>query len=353
MRYVLVLIGLLAIQGAAPTTVVDGNWPQWRGPSQDGVSRETGLPSEWGAKCVDPTGLKPAATAEPEPPPTAPPPQGRGRGGFGGGREGQADRPRLLREDGDDEHRVEAAAARLQRVDADCLGRHDLPERRHRRQHRRPGAVGDRSHEADGRMEASARRFEPHGAQAEHVIAVSCHRRAACLGHDRRRRVQSVRLQGQGTLVAQHPDRLRPVRSQLGIRVVAAAQGRRTLRAGAARDEDRRSFVRAEDRQDDRQDPVARRAQDGRRVRVARFVHDTGVDRGQRARRAHHHRRRRRLRPRSRNGQGTGAPTCSIPQREPLLPDRRVADGRRRSHHRADAQQPDGRHAPGRQRRRR
>ena len=90
MRYVFVLIGLLAIQGAAPKTVVDGNWPQWRGPSQDGVSRETGLPSEWGAKCADPTGLQPAApTAAPEPPPTAPPPQGRGRGGFGGGREGR------------------------------------------------------------------------------------------------------------------------------------------------------------------------------------------------------------------------------------------------------------------------
>ena len=82
MPYVLVLMTFLALQGAAPATT--GNWPQWRGPSQDGVSRETGLPSSWGAKCLDGTGVQPAAAQASDP--AAVQPQGRGRGG---GREGR------------------------------------------------------------------------------------------------------------------------------------------------------------------------------------------------------------------------------------------------------------------------
>ena len=82
MPYILVLITILALQGAAPAT--PGNWPQWRGPSQDGVSRETGLPSSWGAKCLDGTGARPAAADASDP--AAGQPQGRGRGG---GREGR------------------------------------------------------------------------------------------------------------------------------------------------------------------------------------------------------------------------------------------------------------------------
>ena len=47
-----------------------------------------------------------------------------------------------------------------------------------------------------------------------------------------------------------------------------------------------------------------------RRHRIARFVHDAGLDRGQRPRRAHHHRRRRRVGARSGRPAGsTGAPT--------------------------------------------
>ena len=42
------------------------------------------------------------------------------------------------------EHRVEAEAAGLQRIDADHLGQHHLPERRHRDQHRRARALGHR-----------------------------------------------------------------------------------------------------------------------------------------------------------------------------------------------------------------
>ncbi len=42
MHYALVLVAILAFQ--APTA---SNWPQWRGPTANGVSRETGLPTEW------------------------------------------------------------------------------------------------------------------------------------------------------------------------------------------------------------------------------------------------------------------------------------------------------------------
>ena len=52
------------------------------------------------------------------------------------------------------------------------------------------------------------------------------------------------------------------LRHQLGLRVVAAAARGRALRPGAARDEDRRSVLRAADRQGDRQDALARRAAD-------------------------------------------------------------------------------------------
>ncbi len=67
------------------------HWPHWRGPSHDGVSRETGLPVSWGAECA-PTSpgsdeivsgpadstLESAAVEQ----------RGRGRGG-GGAREGR------------------------------------------------------------------------------------------------------------------------------------------------------------------------------------------------------------------------------------------------------------------------
>ena len=57
-----------------------------RGPSQDGTSRETGLPSSWGARCLDGTAVVPAAAKASDL--EAFRPQGRGRG-FGGGREGR------------------------------------------------------------------------------------------------------------------------------------------------------------------------------------------------------------------------------------------------------------------------
>jgi outer membrane protein assembly factor BamB len=71
----------------AGTTPAGEHWPQWRGPSQDGVSPETGLPVSWSARCVS----EPADSAEGAAPPApAPEPEpgtrggGRGRGrGFG------------------------------------------------------------------------------------------------------------------------------------------------------------------------------------------------------------------------------------------------------------------------------
>jgi outer membrane protein assembly factor BamB len=76
MPYAIALIAVLAFQ--APIS----NWPHWRGPSHDGISKETGLPSSWGAKCLDGTGPQPAAAQAQ----SLTPAQGRGRGG---GREGR------------------------------------------------------------------------------------------------------------------------------------------------------------------------------------------------------------------------------------------------------------------------
>jgi hypothetical protein len=47
----------------------------------------------------------------------------------------------------------------------------------------------------------------------------------------------------QGTLVARHSGRLRPLRPQLGLRVVSPAARWRVVRAGAARHEDRRPVI--------------------------------------------------------------------------------------------------------------
>jgi hypothetical protein len=55
MPCVLVLMTVLWLQSAASATT--GNWPQWRGPAQDGVSRESEFPSMWSAKCLDGTGV--------------------------------------------------------------------------------------------------------------------------------------------------------------------------------------------------------------------------------------------------------------------------------------------------------
>src|SRR6478736_2757067 len=42
-----VLIALLAIVLLRPLPLVAENWPQWRGPLLNGVSRDTGFPVRW------------------------------------------------------------------------------------------------------------------------------------------------------------------------------------------------------------------------------------------------------------------------------------------------------------------
>ncbi|HZI51471.1 MAG TPA: hypothetical protein VFE29_06585, partial [Terriglobia bacterium] len=49
MRTLAVVISTLLFM--ASVTLAE-NWPHWRGPSRDGVSREVGLPAAWGAKCA-------------------------------------------------------------------------------------------------------------------------------------------------------------------------------------------------------------------------------------------------------------------------------------------------------------
>jgi outer membrane protein assembly factor BamB len=75
---VLSLTSILTL--AAGSALVASDWPQWRGPSHNGVSGETGLPVTWSATCADPA-------AAPEAAPAAAPAGQRGRGG--GGREGR------------------------------------------------------------------------------------------------------------------------------------------------------------------------------------------------------------------------------------------------------------------------
>ena len=42
-RWMLASLLALPLAGAA----VADNWPQWRGPTNDGICKETGLPTEW------------------------------------------------------------------------------------------------------------------------------------------------------------------------------------------------------------------------------------------------------------------------------------------------------------------
>jgi outer membrane protein assembly factor BamB len=84
MRAVFSLTSILTV--AAGAALIGSDWPSWRGPSNNGVSSETGLPTKWSASCAD----APAAEPAPAEPPAADPAAGqRGRGRRGGGREGR------------------------------------------------------------------------------------------------------------------------------------------------------------------------------------------------------------------------------------------------------------------------
>ena len=95
-----------------------------------------------------------------------------------------------------------------------------------------------------------------------------------------------------------------------------------------------------EDRHDDGEDRVARRAADQRAARVAGLLHDAGAAAARRQDRDRHHRRRPRHRPRSGDGQGALARRRAQPAEIAQLPDHLVADRRRRADHRAEAGQP-------------
>jgi outer membrane protein assembly factor BamB len=87
------LLGL-AIVLAFPFSVDSAaqHWPHWRGPSHDGVSRETSLPVSWGAECAATPGAAAAAAVASAGGPSAGDldeldaalTQRGGRGGFGG-----------------------------------------------------------------------------------------------------------------------------------------------------------------------------------------------------------------------------------------------------------------------------
>jgi outer membrane protein assembly factor BamB len=84
------LIVALAFVVCSHGNAVAQHWPQWRGPTQDGVSLETNLPVTWSAECKEASdggSAEPHAAQQPAPPkaaapqPGAPPPDGgRGRG---------------------------------------------------------------------------------------------------------------------------------------------------------------------------------------------------------------------------------------------------------------------------------
>jgi outer membrane protein assembly factor BamB len=89
MRALFSLTSILTV--AAGAALIGSDWPSWRGPSNNGVSTETGLPVTWSATCEDAPAA--AAPTTPDPPAATPPAQGqrgqRGRGRGGGGREGR------------------------------------------------------------------------------------------------------------------------------------------------------------------------------------------------------------------------------------------------------------------------
>jgi outer membrane protein assembly factor BamB len=45
----LLLLAATVVGAPAPAEAPGFNWPQWRGPNDDGISKEKGLPTEWGA----------------------------------------------------------------------------------------------------------------------------------------------------------------------------------------------------------------------------------------------------------------------------------------------------------------
>ena len=114
------------------------------------------------------------------------------------------------------EHRVEAADAEPQRRDADHLERSHLPQRRDSDAERRPRTMGRRSQEGRADVETAARLRQQSAAQAEHVDAVACHRRDDCVGDDRHRHPQGLRLQRHRAVDARRAEGLRVASGSTG-----------------------------------------------------------------------------------------------------------------------------------------
>ena len=116
-------------------------------------------------------------------------------------------------------------------------------------------AVDRTKGEAD--LEASPQRWRSPGAQTEHVDAVAGDRRHQRVGDDRHGHFEGVRLCGEGAVDSRHPEGIRAVRSPVGLRIVADALWRLAVRAGAARDENRRPVVRLAHQQNERPHDLA------------------------------------------------------------------------------------------------
>jgi outer membrane protein assembly factor BamB len=78
-----------ALTFLAGATLVADNWPQWRGPSHNGVSAETNLPASWSATCTSRAPMPEAATPASLSTDAIEVPDGQRGRGRGGGRQAQ------------------------------------------------------------------------------------------------------------------------------------------------------------------------------------------------------------------------------------------------------------------------
>ena len=179
MRASLSLTSILTV--AAGAALLGSDWPSWRGPSNNGVSSETGLPVTWGATCADAPTAAPAPQAEP-PAAAAPPPQGqRGRGGPEGRPLTRFTCDKLETQNVAWKIPLPAYSGSTPIISGETIflnvataanaGALEL------------WAVDRRTQKVSWKRPPG--RHQPHGTQAEHVVAVAGHRRQACLGHDR------------------------------------------------------------------------------------------------------------------------------------------------------------------------
>ena len=210
-------IPALAFVTFGAATPVAQHWPHWRGPTHDGVSLETNLPVSWGAECKPgPQAAEPAPTSgasdqgsglQPQRPRARPRSACRGPSA-------RLDRLQGLR---DRERRLEAAAAGLQRLDADHLGRHDLPERRRPRRTAATLELWASTATSGAVMWKRPLGGGNHMERKQNMSSPSpVTDGTARVGDDRHRHPQGVRLRRQRALGARHPEGLRPLRAATG-----------------------------------------------------------------------------------------------------------------------------------------